>query len=72
MSHKKLVTKQFKVKGNAKLDNAINKFCKSNEIELADISQLNFSTDHSSALLVFLTDKDNLIDTNKDDPEEEK
>jgi hypothetical protein len=54
---KRIVTKQFKVKGNANLDKVVNQYTTANEIELSDISQLNFNADHTSAILVFLTEK---------------
>lgn len=54
---KKLHTLQFSVKGNANLGLKVNKFIQANDIELADISQLSFNNDHTSAILVFISDK---------------
>lgn len=54
---KKLHTKQFTVTGKQNLGVKVQNFIQANEIELNDISQLNFSADHSSAMLVFLSDK---------------
>lgn len=68
---KHLITKQFKVKGAAKIDVAVNKFMKANSIELTDVSQLSFSSDHTSAILVFVTDEDKKI-VSADKEEEEK
>lgn len=68
---KKLHTKQFRAKGNQNIGNMIDKFCKANEIELNDISQVSFSTDHSSAIIVFLSDKDKFASEPKEEKEEE-
>lgn len=67
---KKLVTKQFKATGKQNLGNLVDKFINANEIQLSDISQLNFSTDHSSAMLVFLTDKEKLTSNNTTEDQE--
>lgn len=54
---KKLHTIQFTITGKQNLGLKVQKFIQANEIELSDVSQLNFNSDHTSAILVFLSDK---------------
>lgn len=67
---KKVHTKQFTAKGNQKVGNLIDKFTMANEIELNDISKIDFSSDHSSAIIVFVSDKDKFVNDVKEEEEQ--
>ena len=62
----KLYTKQFTVTGKQNLGLKVNNFIQANEIELNNIVQLNFSADHTSAIIVFVSDKNELPNDQQD------
>lgn len=60
---KKLVIKQF-VNEKGLISTSMNKFIKDKKLTPTDISKIDFSSDHKSAILVYVDDNNQVEETN--------